>query len=88
MFVLLLLSLITLVKCQEVSVSNGKITVPDTLKCDITIYNFTLHNVTNELPVLYYGLIAYDCSNESNGYLISKPKCSNRGVMSIFFFST
>ena len=60
--------------------NNGKIVIADKLTCDVTLYNETLHNVTQELPGLYYGLIAYVCDNQKRGYLISKPKCFSCGV--------
>ena len=38
---------------EEVTVSDGKIKIPEKSSCNITMYNETLYNVERELPGLY-----------------------------------
>ena len=77
---LIILSLLSLAEGQGFYVNNGKIVVGNDNTCNVTMYNNTLYDVKHELPGLYYGLIKYDCNNNTKGYIISKPQCFECGV--------
>lgn len=80
MVILLSLLLIGLAKGQDVSVNNGKINIREGVSCNVTLYNRTIYNATQEIPGLHYGLVAHVCTSGSKGYYISSPKCFNCGI--------
>lgn len=78
---MIVILLLLIIGCQsyDITVSFGKIKIPKTDNCTLTINSTVIKADNGRVSGLHYGLIYYECGVHS-GYIISKPECYECGI--------